>query len=108
MTTPESPRLIVADIVWTGTGDVFEPGVIELDGGRIVAVSAVTGPRPVGPDVVDLGASLVMPGLVNTHHHAFQTLTRAHPLAINKPPLSGKRASIRETQKTPTGQAASC
>lgn len=76
MTTPESPRLIVADIVWTGTGDVFEPGVIELDGGRIVAVSAVTGPRPVGPDVVDLGASLVMPGLVNTHAHTPMSLMR--------------------------------
>ena len=76
MTTPESPRLIVADIVWTGTGDVFEPGVIEPDGGRIVAVSAVTGPRPVGPDVVDLGASLVMPGLVNTHAHTPMSLMR--------------------------------
>ncbi len=32
MTTPESPRLIVADIVWTGTGDAFEPGFVELDG----------------------------------------------------------------------------
>jgi 8-oxoguanine deaminase len=26
----------------------------------------------------------VLPGLVNTHHHFYQTLTRAHPSAINK------------------------
>jgi 8-oxoguanine deaminase len=27
---------------------------------------------------------VVLPGLVNTHHHFFQTLSRAHPSAINK------------------------
>lgn len=34
-------------------------------------------------EVLDLDGHLVMPGLVNTHHHFYQTLTRAIPAAQN-------------------------
>ena len=34
--------------------------------------------------VFDASEHVVLPGLVNTHHHMYQTLTRAHPKAINK------------------------
>ncbi len=34
--------------------------------------------------VFDASRHVVLPGLVNTHHHFYQTLTRAHPQAINK------------------------
>ena len=34
-------------------------------------------------DLLDLSGHLVLPGLVNTHHHLYQTLTRAVPAAQN-------------------------
>ena len=39
------------------------------------------GAEPLAPvdAVFDASRHVVMPGLVNTHHHFFQTLTRAHP-----------------------------
>jgi len=37
------------------------------------------------PETFDASRHVVLPGLVNTHHHFYQTLTRAHRTAINKP-----------------------
>jgi cytosine/adenosine deaminase-related metal-dependent hydrolase len=34
-------------------------------------------------EVLDLSGYIVLPGLVNTHHHFYQTLTRALPAAQN-------------------------
>ena len=45
--------------------------------GAIVAVGrGITAP---GADVINAGRCVVTPGLVNTHHHLYQTLTRAVP-----------------------------
>jgi 8-oxoguanine deaminase len=58
---------------------------IVVEGGRIVELVG-NGRTPAMPvdATYDAGCHVVLPGLVNTHHHFFQTLTRAHPAAINK------------------------
>ena len=60
-----------------------ERGII-VEGTRIVARIG-RGAAPERVDAVfDASRHVVLPGLVNTHHHFYQTLTRAHPRAINK------------------------
>ncbi|MEO6566689.1 MAG: 8-oxoguanine deaminase [Casimicrobiaceae bacterium] len=54
-------------------------GGLYVEDHRIVAV-APTGELPASADeVLDLAGHIVVPGLVNTHHHMFQSLTRAVP-----------------------------
>jgi cytosine/adenosine deaminase-related metal-dependent hydrolase len=49
--------------------------------GRIAALGEGDAPEGAYDERVDLAGSVVMPGFVNTHHHFFQTLTRAVPAA---------------------------
>ena len=48
--------------------------------------SSGRGETPATPVDAIFNASrhVVLPGLVNTHHHFYQTLTRAHPAGLNK------------------------
>ena len=56
-----------------------------VEGTRIVELVAA-GAAPSAPVDATFDASrhVVLPGLVNAHHHFYQTLTRAHPAAINR------------------------
>ena len=56
-----------------------------VEGTRIVELVAA-GRAPTAPVDATFEASrhVVLPGLVNAHHHFYQTLTRAHPAAINR------------------------
>ena len=58
-----------------------ERGVIVEDGEIIALVP--TGETPDVPSF-DAGAHVVLPGLINTHHHFYQTLTRASPAALDR------------------------
>ena len=63
--------------------DHAERGLV-VEGTRI-AERVGRGLTPERVDAVyDASRSVVLPGLVNAHHHFYQTLTRAHPQAINK------------------------
>jgi 8-oxoguanine deaminase len=59
-------------------------GLVVEDG--LIAETVPAGRAPLRPcdQVFDARRHVVLPGLVNTHHHFFQTLTRAHPDAINR------------------------
>jgi 8-oxoguanine deaminase len=61
-------------------------GGVVIEGTRIVERIGAGG-QPAAPadETFDARRHVVLPGLINTHHHFFQTLTRAHPVAINKP-----------------------
>ena len=60
---------------------VWRRAWIVVDGGIVAALGE--GPPPSGDfdERIDLAGSIAMPGLVNAHHHFFQTLTRAVPRA---------------------------
>ncbi len=59
-------------------------GGLVVEDGAIVELIAGGSPALRCDSVFDASAHVVIPGLINAHHHMFQTLTRAHPQAINK------------------------
>ena len=75
-------------LVRAGTVATMDDAATEFaDGGVFVRgpVIEAVGPRATLPasadEVIDLPRHVLLPGLVNTHHHLFQTLTRALPAA---------------------------
>jgi cytosine/adenosine deaminase-related metal-dependent hydrolase len=56
-------------------GTEYEDGWVLIGDGLVEAVG--TGAPPEAAAHVDLAGAVVTPGLVNTHHHLYQTLTRA-------------------------------
>jgi cytosine/adenosine deaminase-related metal-dependent hydrolase len=58
-------------------------GWVAITDGLVEATG--TGDPPVATTTIDATDCLVTPGLVNTHHHLFQNLTRAFPPMTDKP-----------------------
>jgi cytosine/adenosine deaminase-related metal-dependent hydrolase len=79
------PTLLVrnADLLVTmdaGRREIRGGGFL-AEGNRIVAVGSASDLPASADRVLDLAGHVVLPGLVNTHHHMFQSLTRALPAA---------------------------
>jgi 8-oxoguanine deaminase len=56
-------------------------GAVFIRGNAIEQVGASADLPQQADEIIDAGGHLVMPGLVNTHHHMYQSLTRAVPAA---------------------------
>ena len=59
-------------------------GVVVQDGKIVELVAAGGAPQTAGAKAYEAGAHVVLPGLINTHHHFYQTLTRALPAALDR------------------------
>ncbi|MEV5407817.1 8-oxoguanine deaminase [Thermopolyspora sp. NPDC052614] len=84
-TTPERADLLVRGAVLVATCDAERR---ELAGGWVAITNGLvsgvgTGPEPEAARVLDASGCLVTPGLINTHHHIYQNLTRAYAPAVN-------------------------
>jgi 8-oxoguanine deaminase len=58
-------------------------GGLVVEGAEIAGL-VPPGQSPVADQIFDAGAHVILPGLINTHHHFYQTLTRAYRPALDK------------------------
>jgi 8-oxoguanine deaminase len=66
----------------------IEDGAVLLEGNVLKAVGPTSELPSVADRVMDVTGKIVLPGLVNTHHHLYQTLTRCLPVAQDAPLFS--------------------
>ena len=70
---------------------VFVPEEVDADGGIVIKDATIAelvphGRTPTLPGytIFDASRHVVLPGLINSHHHFYQTLTRALPAALDQ------------------------
>src|SRR5256712_9853898 len=81
--TPASRLMILLDgcrvvVTMDDAGTELENGSILIDDGVIIWLGQGRPPVREQPDVIDGRGLVALPGLINTHHHLYQTLTRVH------------------------------
>lgn len=69
---------------WTGTTQDASNGIVIQGNTIIELVPAGQSPDNVYDYSFDASGHVLLPGLINCHHHFYQTLTRALPGALNK------------------------
>lgn len=72
--------------IFTGKNNLSAGNGIVINGSKIVElVPSGQSPKTRCSNYLDCSNKVITPGLINTHHHFYQTLTRAVPGALNKP-----------------------
>ncbi len=72
-------RLVVGGgtvVTMDGARSEYADGYVVVEDGRVTAVGSGAPPEVDGAQVVDARGCVVTPGLVNTHHHLYQWVTR--------------------------------
>lgn len=70
--------------VFTANQENADNGIVIRDGIIIELLAKDQQPQLAIDQKFDASDHILLPGLVNTHHHLYQTLTRAFPAALNK------------------------
>jgi cytosine/adenosine deaminase-related metal-dependent hydrolase len=59
-------------------------GWVAINAGVVTGIGAAPDPAPAAKHTIDATGCLVTPGLVNTHHHLYQNLTRAFAPVVDR------------------------
>ncbi len=88
-----STRLLITNaaaiVTMNAVNDVLRDGYLTINNGLVEEVGATLSSQrrrdfhAQGYAVVNAEHKVVIPGLINTHHHLYQTLTRAYPPVMN-------------------------
>jgi 8-oxoguanine deaminase len=89
MTPSESMASEPATTLWIKDplailADGAERGVVVQNDRIVELVAAGRSPATPNATIFEAGDHVVLPGLINTHHHFYQTLTRAVPQALDR------------------------
>lgn len=83
----ENADLVVTGAELVATGDdadrEIRGGWVAITGGLISGIGGPADREPPARQRLDARDCLVTPGLINTHHHVYQNLTRAYGPAVN-------------------------
>ena len=58
-------------------------GWVAITDGLVSGVGAAADPPPPASQALDAAGCLITPGLINTHHHMYQNLTRSYAPVVN-------------------------